>query len=705
VLVSTVALFIRNALVENPLVMTDECHYQLLSNSGVDRNLLLQRVPVFRLPNFLYLNLVSFHGALGANGYLAIRFVNGLVYALGLVPIYLLGGRLGLSSRLALLAAALCALLPTNIYTMYFMPEAFYFAAFWGFAYLFVTLRTSQNPCWAIPSGMLLAVLAGLKPHAFLVLLALLAVLTCEAILPCDAPLGRRVRLAAKEAAVLLLSFGVSFLVLRALLPLPYHTGASEGGFWAKWLGSYADHMIGFFQSLAEMRVLFQIRHVLKGHLMFLVPLFGLPLFYLLLGLGRKPASEQEFFTRRLTLLIVSVLTVLLFVVSKFSVDVHHLERIHQRYYDFILPGIVLGVFTLKNRIGKCPRVLIVAIVVAASVILLRNYWTYSRTLFSAAFIDAPWICGLTRPGALPVYAVLSMLAAFALAILYDGVFRRWAYLAIVGVTCLYGNAANLHFNQGNSDACARFRMGANLLHALTSPAERSDGVIITPDLFALNWLLFHFPAAPRYQLHDPRIEVDLATLPEDARWVYLTPGYRIRGNCLFAVEGETGTFVRRCGSAGAPLPGRKTALTAPAAWMLEGTAELHWEWGPGFSFLERGPGVETGPGRTHRWCDHQGVLLIHNQSARARTITLKATVRTAVEGTAHLRIDGPLFSEQITVSRECGCLCRTVEVPPGTHEIRFTCDAPRLVSATDPRWMVFHLADFSLQELGIPDE
>lgn len=92
---------------------------------------------------------------------------------------------------------------------------------------------------------------------------------------------------------------------------------------------------------------------------------------------------------------------------------------------------------------------------------------------------------------------------------------------------------------------------------------------------------------------------------------------------------------------------------------------------------------------------------MITNQTTTSKTLAVTASPRTVYQEKAHLSISGPQFSEVHEVNNDAGLISCTFEVPPGTHEIRFHCDAPRVVTPNDPRELVFQLVNCRIQEVS----
>ncbi len=115
--------------------------------------------------------------------------------------------------------------------------------------------------------------------------------------------------------------------------------------------------------------------------------------------------------------------------------------------------------------------------------------------------------------------------------------------------------------------------------------------------------------------------------------------------------------------------------------------------WGKGFWE------IETEANRTLRWARAESELLITNASTRWRRVSFSMTVA-AAHPPAHLRTDGDLLAERVALTEGGLRLVRTVDVAPGTHLIRFTCDGQRADAPSDPRTLVWSVENFVVDEI-----
>jgi hypothetical protein len=115
--------------------------------------------------------------------------------------------------------------------------------------------------------------------------------------------------------------------------------------------------------------------------------------------------------------------------------------------------------------------------------------------------------------------------------------------------------------------------------------------------------------------------------------------------------------------------------------------------WGVGFSPEE----TSDIPGwRRYRWCAPEGAVTITNSAPVGRRVTVTFRPQSHAVGPCRLTIDWPGGSEALTISATPTPASRTIDLPPGTHTVRFRCDGEPLVHPD--RTVSFVLHEFTLQ-------
>jgi phosphoglycerol transferase len=102
-----------------------------------------------------------------------------------------------------------------------------------------------------------------------------------------------------------------------------------------------------------------------------------------------------------------------------------------------------------------------------------------------------------------------------------------------------------------------------------------------------------------------------------------------------------------------------------------------------------------------HCWrcCSETGRIELDNDLPRPRKCAITMTCQTWQAKPAHLHVRGLGLDQIEAVTSAPRTLSLVCSVPPGRHAIKLCCDAERAKVPTDPRALVFLIADFSLKE------
>ena len=101
-----------------------------------------------------------------------------------------------------------------------------------------------------------------------------------------------------------------------------------------------------------------------------------------------------------------------------------------------------------------------------------------------------------------------------------------------------------------------------------------------------------------------------------------------------------------------------------------------------------------------HRLCSSNGTLIINNTSNKDRKFTISAEFFTGYPELSNLMIEGNLINEDLGISNAGYRYEKEIIVPPGSHAIRFSCDAETIDTPTDPRDLVFRIENFQMVEI-----
>jgi hypothetical protein len=115
--------------------------------------------------------------------------------------------------------------------------------------------------------------------------------------------------------------------------------------------------------------------------------------------------------------------------------------------------------------------------------------------------------------------------------------------------------------------------------------------------------------------------------------------------------------------------------------------------WGSGFYEEESTPKTRWRPAYAH------AELGLVNPLPEEQTVTLRFRARTYQPGEATLRLSGKVIKTAIPIGQTPMELVRSIRVPPGTHTLRFDCDAK--VQTEGQRKLVFALHDVEIVNEG----
>ncbi len=343
--------FIRNLAVNYPLIFGDEGIFLIRAKYAGRPQMLLGDELATWVPNSLYLWVNHFIFFLGANYAIGARLINVLFLVFSLVVLYAIAS-LFVSSRDASLVAVAVGLGPMSVYTAFVMPETMFMCAFLCLA--FILIRYSHDhPIYAgFFSGVVLGAAALIKPHGLqLIPVVVLAIV----VLRLSVQEWCRWSTCAAAAGTVL---GSAFATIGLLNYLIFgNFGFSLGPTYTTLVNkSSTAWSIG------------PILFVMAGHAALVLSLYALPVLVLLLALWRRSGASYPL-AERIKLKMLLIFTVssgcfLLVTTSLFTVSVvglspyEQLNRVHVRYYFFVLPLMLVVYLAFYERIDWTePRV------------------------------------------------------------------------------------------------------------------------------------------------------------------------------------------------------------------------------------------------------------------------------------------------------------------------------------------------------------
>lgn len=302
----------------------------------------------FTWPNFLYFRIYAITSLFGQSFLEAARMLNAFFWILTALPIYAIAKKI-LGDGSAVAAALFAIILPSNMYTAFFMPEATYFLFFWALLYVVIEAAEKPSRKSLVIVSIVFALASLIKPHALFLIPAFLV-------------FGffkfrdlSRVKTSAVMSLMILasmaLKFGLGFLLAGksglTLLGGTY-SGAVQSG-------------SGSGDVLRLVTVFTSGFRLAPAHLLALSLIFGIVFVSSILTLQRADLSTpKEIGGRDYTVLALAVTLNLIVVAALFTTlvaGVNSLElsnRIHERYYFQIFPFfIILGLWQLKKGIDN----------------------------------------------------------------------------------------------------------------------------------------------------------------------------------------------------------------------------------------------------------------------------------------------------------------------------------------------------------------
>jgi len=386
-LAAVFAWLLQRHLGLNPVIFADEWYYSKMAR--------LQPLGEAIVPSYLYLWLFGASSACSSGFLDCVRIGNALLFV-GAGPfIYLIGRRV---TRPAVAAAVtlLALLLPFNLYTALFMPEATYYFGFLVLSWLALNHAAWSAARLGLASGAMLGLMSLVKVHALFLLPALCLYLAGNAWLRGDGRLrgawlaDALIASVLAGVATLIVKFGIGYLLAgKPALSL-------FGSFYATAAESGAGRSLLYLAPPAFVNG--------RGHLMVLALLLPLPMAMLVLALLSGAARRQAGAAlNRLSLYSVLMLgsaagVTVMYTASIAGLGPVEVVRLHLRYYSFVFPLLLLiaaaplaaGQATpdpvRRPRLAWLAAALVGAAVLAALVLLPR---------YAPTPIDGPEIAAL----------------------------------------------------------------------------------------------------------------------------------------------------------------------------------------------------------------------------------------------------------------------------------------------------------------------
>ena len=346
-------LFLRALYIQYPVILADEelyaLHAKFLNNP---------RFPI-QMPNVLF--FLVYHSAswFGENHLAFAKLLNAAFFAMSVLPLYAIARKF-LSKPSACLFSVAVVLAPISSYSVYVMPEAMFFFAFWILTYLVVVKLPADIIYGGIYLGFALAALSAIKPHGliiagtFPVVVGILYFASSG-----EVSLGKLVEASIGCVEALVVGrFAIQYLAHGDFSVLLFGNLYQE----VSKPPPVAVALKWTAQSIHQPAMVLGLGHFLwhfaQGHLAYVSVLFWPALALVVWPVeSARGALEESLSYRLLRAFSLTALAFLLAMVATVGVDfasLYEVElcRLHGRYYDFLFPALLL-LFLARTRRNK----------------------------------------------------------------------------------------------------------------------------------------------------------------------------------------------------------------------------------------------------------------------------------------------------------------------------------------------------------------
>ena len=549
-----IALLMRNSALY-PSIFADEYSY-----STASRLLPLSQAPI---ANYLYLFVFRLTNVCGDGFLSCARILNTVFFILACPFIYQTAKRI-CSKSVAKYIALLSLIGPINIYTANFMPEAMYFLAFWIFAWYTLGLNSASSLKSWFGVGVLIGMCMLIKPHGVFLLpptcLYVLILFANHKPLPIKKMLLSTLLIV---LAALITKFLFGFIVAgpAGMSVMGHLYSTTTGHFVAATTGvadvSQASHVVSataantqesgslISQWLIGLPALLAFWSInLRGHLLGLVLLYGLPLLVMarLLrfkshsnDLGHISESDKTVAMMAIqsryawfTFLIGASLILFSSLFAGFVSLTYSGEilRMHMRYYNFAFPLLLMllpCIYSLATEKRLSQKLALSEWLFWGLITLIVIWGIWKMMLpYQPTAIDTPELRGITQ---LPWFFYL--MSSLGLACILSWPFLRTVSTAlffwIVTPLLLIGGTITVNQNIWENTKPDIYDRAGIAVKQLLSKEEIAQLVVAGENPIALSRALFYLDE-PRalMQLIPGNATYDLKMLPPGKKWVLL---------------------------------------------------------------------------------------------------------------------------------------------------------------------------------------
>ncbi len=404
---------------------------------------------------------------------------------------------------------------PLNSYTVYLMPEATYFFAFWVLSW--VALGTSVHTSlfrWA-SLGAILGLMALVKPHALFLTPALMAFAMYMHL-----RLRRLDLLKTLGALVCLCTFAIAVKLVVGYLIVGKQGLTLFGSFYS---GMARNSVPGLdhYLSVARYSGSSLAMHVSAIALALGVPLAGTIAFasHGLFALEqRTPARSLAVYC--MLVLGSMVLLSAFFTGSLASANPAEIVRLHQRYYDFALPLLMLVAAAMATpgdmSVSVAWRILGAGVVAAFLAAIFMHRFNGLRL----GVLDGPWFAGLVTNRRLMRVCSFAM---FVCVVAWSAWPRQAAKVflwVVLPLSCLVGGCM---VNQllAKEHQQTVYEKAGKFARIYLDPVDLSSLVVVCSDPAEGYRVMFNVDAADAsFQVSPVDKPYDWTTLPAGKRWI-----------------------------------------------------------------------------------------------------------------------------------------------------------------------------------------
>jgi phosphoglycerol transferase len=474
--IGAVVTYFLDILVDNAVSFHDEYVYKAAADHRLPPAELYAKGAIEYIPNRLYLAVYRIASWSEQNDYAAAQFFNVVFWALGLLAVCRLAQLLGVTGRRLVAFAVLAVLLPFAIYTKYFMPEAMYFCLFACGALLLFKAVASGSHRLMLAAGLLAGLAYYVKPHALIIFGATVLFL-----------LATGGGLAGRWRSVCAYGAGFVLVVIVGTLVIDKPQGLARLGVYDQMVkGMMGTATTILHEPGAHLRA---VGTVGIGHVVLLLSSWTIPLALAVsacagtwraarTGTDDPAGQEVRLFGTWLMIMVVALVCV----VVAFTVLVAEVGRIHSRYYCFLYPFLLLGLFLYEPaRHGRGSKLAMSAVALVLGLALLAMP-AYSGILGISLVSDSPELGFAFFPRPAAAAAVLLLVAGQLWAV-WRSPQPFWLILAVTFACSQYyvrqaqGHIFRGPYTDGRDAAAVEQVLGAERLRAAVVMGDSRDAV------------------------------------------------------------------------------------------------------------------------------------------------------------------------------------------------------------------------------------